>query len=171
MPSKFEQMRHRENRRMRANFYQTDHNMHMSNQKIRNDHYKFDAMRHRENRTMRHNLDPHLTNRSIRGFMNSTVTSATGLLNGAKGLFAPAGGRGGGGSGGGGGGESGASGRSGAYRGGGAGGINESGSAINSNIPSASTRMKDNDGMQSSSLIPIAIGVAVVGFFIFSKKK
>jgi hypothetical protein len=152
--------------------------MHMSNQKIRNDHYKFDAMRHRENRTMRHNLDPHLTNRSIRGFMNSTVTSATGLLNGAKGLFAPAGGRGGSGSGGGGGGgdsggygSGGASGGGGAYGGGGAGGIDESGSAINSNIPSASTHIKDNDGMQSSSLIPIAIGVAVVGFFIFSKKK
>jgi hypothetical protein len=154
--------------------------MHMSNQKIRNDHYKFEAMRHRENRTMRHNLDPHLTNRSIRGFMNSTVTSATGLLNGAKGLFAPAGGRGGSGSGGGGGGESGASGGSGSYGGGGVGGVNggggvggvnESGSAINSNIPSASTHIKDNDGMQSSSLIPIAIGVAVVGFFIFSKKK
>ena len=171
MPSKFEQMRHRENRRMRANFYQTDHNMHMSNQKIRNDHYKFEAMRHRENRTMRHNLDPHLTNRSIRGFMNSTVTSATGLLNGAKGLFAPAGGRGGSGSGGGGGGESGASGGSGAYGGGGAGGVNESGSAINSNIPSATTHVSDTNGMQSSSLIPIAIGVAVVGFFIFSKKK
>ena len=160
---------------MRANFYQTDHNMHMSNQKIRNDHYKFDAMRHRENRTMRNNLDPHLTNRAIRGFIGSTVSTANGLLGGAKGLFGPR--RGGGGGGGGGGGDSGgygsggASGGGGAYGGGGAGGIDESGSAINSNIPSATTHVSDTNGMQSSSLIPIAIGVAVVGFFIFSKKK
>jgi hypothetical protein len=137
--------------------------MHMSNQKIRNDHYKFEAMRHRENRTMRHNLDPHLTNRSIRGFIGSTVNTATGLLGGAKGLFGP---RRGGSGGGGGGGDSGGYGS-----GGGSGGIDESGSAINSNIPSATTHIKDNDGMQSSSLIPIAIGVAVVGFFIFGKKK
>jgi hypothetical protein len=151
----------------------------MSNQKIRNDHYKFDAMRHRENRTMRHNLDPHLTNRSIRGFIGSTVNTATGLLGGAKGLFGPRRGGSGGGGGGGGGGDSGGygsggpsgSGGGGYGSGGGSGGIDESGSAINSNIPSATTHIKDNDGMQSSSLIPIAIGVAVVGFFIFSKKK
>ena len=36
MPSKFEQMRHRENRKMRANFYATNHATHMSNQKINN---------------------------------------------------------------------------------------------------------------------------------------
>jgi hypothetical protein len=104
MPSKFERMRHRENSKMRANFHKTDHNMHMTNQKIRNDHYKFNDMRHRENRTMRHNLDPHLTNRAIRGFMGSTIKSAKGLIGGAKGLFGSGGGGGGGsGSGGGGG--------------------------------------------------------------------
>ena len=147
MPSKFERMRHRENSKMRANWYKTDHNMHMNN------------------RTMRHNLDPHRTNRAIRGFMKST----TGLLNGAKGLFGPK--RGGGGGSGGGGSGGGAYAGAGQNGGGaGSGGISDSGSLVNSDIPTASSHESESEGMKSSTSIPIAIGVAVVGYFLFSKK-
>ena len=149
MPSKFERMRHRENSKMRANFHKTDHNMHMNN------------------RTMRHNLDPHLTNRAIRGFMGSTIKSAKGLIGGAKGLFGSGGGSGGG-SGSGGGAYSGAGQNGG---GAGSGGISDSGSLVNSDIPTASSHESESEGMKSSSLIPIAIGVAVVGFFLFSNNK
>jgi hypothetical protein len=144
--------------------------MHMTNQKIRNDHYKFNDMRHKENRTMRHNLDPHLTNRAIRGFMGSTFKSAKGLIGGAKELFGSGKGSGGSGSGSG-------SGSGGAYSGAGqngggagSGGISDSGSLVNSDIPTASSHESESEGMKSSTLIPIAIGVAVVGYFLFSKK-
>jgi hypothetical protein len=120
---------------------------------------------HMNNRTMRHNLDPHLTNRAIRGFMKST----SGLLNGAKGLFGPKGGSGGGGSGSGGGGAYSGAGENGG--GAGSGGISDSGSLVNSDIPTASSHESESDGMTSSTLIPIAIGVAVVGYFLFIKKK
>ena len=148
MPSKFEQMRHRENRRMRANFYQTDHNMHMSNQKIRNDHYKFDAMRHRENRRIRnHNWDP----ANAKGFFTKTIPS---IFNSAtKGLL------GGGGRGGGGGSsdsermEGGPEGV-GAYGGGaGSGGMSESGSIANPDSGSTSPYISDSDGKQPLPLI------------------
>jgi hypothetical protein len=110
--------------------------------------------------------------------INTSVQSYTKILA-QSGLFG--GKRSGGGGGGGGGGEgeskaingeaSGASGASGAYGGSGAGGMSESGSAINSGIPSALSHISDITGAKSSSLIPLAIGVAVVGYFIFSKKK
>ena len=171
MPSKFEEMRHRENRRIRETFYQTQRNVQASNQ-------KFDAMRHRENRKMRSDFGK-IGNDVVKfgNTLKTSVQSYTKILT-QSGLF---GGKrsGGGGGGGGGGGESkavdgeasGASGASGAYGGSGAGGMGESGSAINSGLPSALSHISDITGTKSSSLIPLAIGVAVVGFFIFSKKK
>jgi len=157
MPSKFEQMRHRENRRMRANFYATNHATHMSNQKIRNHFYNVDHQRHRENSRMRG-----FFTKSIPGFFNSAAKGVGGLLGGK---------RGGGGGGGGGdrmeGGESGA----GAYGGGaGSGGISDSGSIANPDNEMASSNAEDSDGSQSLPIIPIVIGVAVVGYFMFSKK-
>ncbi len=159
MPSKFEQMRHRENRRMRANFYATNYATHMSNQKIRNDHYNFDHMRHRENIRMRAlpaNTKEFFT-KSIPNFLNS---AAKGLLGG--------GGKGSSGS------ErmEGGPGGMGAYGGGaGSGGMSESGSIANPDSTSTSPYISNSDGSQSLPLIPIAIGIAVVGFFILSKKK
>ena len=157
MPSKFEQMRHRENRRMRANFYATNHSTHMSNQKIRNNFYNIDHQRHRENSRMRG-----FFTKSIPGFFNSAAKGVGGLLGGK---------RGGGGGGGGGdrmeGGPEGA----GAYGGGaGSGGISDSGSIANPDNEMASTNAETSDGSQPLPIIPIVIGVAVVGYFMFSKK-
>ena len=150
MPSKFEQMRHRENRKMRANFYATNHSTHMSNQKIRNHFYNVDHQRHRENRRMRG-----FFTKSIPGFFNSA----------AKGLFG-----GGGGSSGSDKIEGGPEG-AGAYGGGaGSGGISDSGSIANPDNEMASTNAETSDGSQSLPIIPIVIGVAVVGYFMFSKK-
>lgn len=59
----------------------------------------------------------------------------------------------------------------GAYGGGaGSGGMSESGSIVNPELATASTHTETSDGSQSLPLIPIAIGVVVVGYFIFSKK-
>ena len=158
MPSKFEQMRHRENRRMRANFYATNHATHMSNQKIRNDHYNFDHMRHKENSRMRAlpaNTKEFFT-KSIPNFFNS---AAKGLLGGggkrSSGSERMEGGPGG----------------MGAYGGGaGSGGMSESGSIVNPELPTASTHTSDSDGTQPLPIIPIVIGVAVVGYLMFNKK-
>ena len=49
--------------------------------------------------------------------------------------------------------------------------MEESGAAMNSEISSTFSCVYDNDGSQPASLIPIAIGVAVVGFLIFSKNQ
>ena len=152
MSSKFEQMRHRENRKMRANFYATNHATHMSNQKIRNHFYNVDHQRHRENSRTRG-----LFTKTIPGLLSSAVNGVGGLLGGRKG--------------GGGdkieGGPEGA----GAYGGGaGSGGISDSGSIANPDNEMASSNAETSDGSQSLPLIPIAIGVVVVGYFIFSKK-
>ncbi len=80
MPSKFEQMRHRENRKMRTNFYATNHATHMSNQKIRNNAYNFDHMRHRENSKTRG-----LFTKTIPGLLSSAVNGVGGLLGGRRG--------------------------------------------------------------------------------------
>ena len=70
MSSKFEQMRRRENRRIRANFEKTKNDIHMSNRKIVNDHHKFTEMRQRENRKIRNtNWDP----ANAKGFFSKTV--------------------------------------------------------------------------------------------------
>jgi hypothetical protein len=135
--------------------------MHMSNQKIRNDHYKFDAMRHRENRRIRNrNWDP----ANAKGFFIKTIpnlfNSATNsLLGGARGGSSGSermeGGPGG----------------MGAYGGGaGSGGMSESGSIVNPELATASTHTETSDGSQPLPIIPIVIGVAVVGYFMFSKK-
>ena len=47
--------------------------------------------------------------------------------------------------------------------------MEEAGAAMNSEISSTFSCVYDNDGLQPASLIPVAIGVAVVGFLIFSK--
>ena len=156
MPSKFEQMRHRENRKMRANFYATNPATHMSNQKIRNNAYNFDHMRHRENSRTRG-----LFTKTIPGLLSSAVNGVGGLLGGR---------RGGGGGGGGDKIEGGPEG-AGAYGGGaGSGGISDSGSIANPDNEIASTNAETSDGSQSLPIIPIVIGVAVVGYFMFSKK-
>ena len=157
MPSKFEQMRHRENRKMRANFYATNHATHMSNQKIRNNAYNFDHMRHRENSRTRG-----LFTKTIPGLLSSAVNGVGGLLGGRRG--------GGGGSSGSDRIEGGPEG-AGAYGGGaGSGGISDSGSIANPDNEMASTNAETSDGSQSLPIIPIVIGVAVVGYFMFSKK-
>jgi archaellum component FlaC len=79
MPSKFEEMRHRENRRIRESFYQTQRNVQASNQKIRNDYNKFDAMRHRENRKMRNDFG-----RMGNDFKNIGKTINTGIKSSFK---------------------------------------------------------------------------------------
>ena len=162
MPSKFEQMRHRENRRIRQNF-----DGHLINRKIRNDHFKFaenfNDMRHRENRRIRNrNWDP----ANAKGFFTKTIPN---LFNSATNSILGGGRRGGGSSGserm-----EGGPEGM-GAYGGGaGSGGMSESGSIVNPELATASTHTETSDGSQSLPLIPIAIGVVVVGYFIFSKK-
>jgi hypothetical protein len=167
-------MRHRENRRIRESFYKTQRNVQASNQKIKNDFNKFDAMRHRENRKMRNDFGKIGNDFKNIGKTINTGIKSTFKMIGKSGIFG-GGKRGGGG----GGGSSGGSGEgSGAYteagqngEGAGSGGMSESGSAINSGIPSALSHISDMTGTNSSSLIPLAIGVAVVGFFIFSKKK
>jgi len=59
----------------------------------------------------------------------------------------------------------------GAYGGGaGSGGISDSGSIANPDNEMASTNAETSDGSQSLPIIPIVIGVAVVGYFMFSKK-
>ena len=157
MPSKFEQMRHRENRKMRANFYATNHAIHMSNQKIRNNAYNFDHMRHRENSRTRG-----LFTKTIPGLLSSAVNGVGGLLGGRRG--------GGGGSSGSDKIEGGPEG-AGAYGGGaGSGGISDSGSIANPDNEMASTNAETSDGSQPLPIIPIVIGVAVVGYFMFSKK-
>jgi hypothetical protein len=108
--------------------------------------------------------------------INTSIQSYTKILT-QSGLFG--GKRSGGGGGGGGGGEtkaidgdvSGTALASNGVSGSGSGGMSESGSAINSGIPSALSHISDMTGTNSSSIIPLAIGVAVVGYFIFSKKK
>jgi len=95
--------------------------------------------------------------KSIPGFFNSAVNGVGGLLGGRKG--------------GGGdkieGGPEGA----GAYGGGaGSGGISDSGSIANPDNGMASANAETSDGSQSLPIIPIVIGVAVVGYFMFSKK-
>jgi len=168
MPSKFEEMRKRENRRIRQAF-----DGHLINRKIRNDHFKFaenfNNMRHRENRRIRnHNWDP----ANAKGFFTKTIPS---IFNSAtKGLLGGGGGGGGGGRGGGSSGsermEGGPEGV-GAYGGGaGSGGMSESGSIANPDSGSTSPYISDSDGKQPLPLIPIAIGVVVVGYFLFSKK-
>jgi hypothetical protein len=192
MSSKFEQMRRRENRRIRANFEKTKNDIHMSNRKIVNDHHKFTEMRQRENRKIRNtNWDP----ANAKGFFTKTVPKlvnsipnvAKSVANSVAGVFGGGGGRrnrpsgsqirgsdGGGYEGGEGGGGYGGGGEAGlgpvGGPGGGPGGGEDSGSALNSEIPSAFSHVYDVDGTESSSLIPIAIGVAVVGFLIFRKK-
>jgi len=99
----------------------------------------------------------------MRGFFTKSIPNF--FDSAAKGLF------GGGKKGGGGdrmeGGETGA----GAYGGGaGSGGISDSGSIANPDNAMASSNAETSDGSQSLPLIPIAIGVVVVGYFIFSKK-
>ena len=136
MPSKFEQMRYRENRRMRANFYATNHATHMSNQKIRNNAYNFDHMRHRENSRTRG-----LFTKTIPGLLSSAVNGVGGLLGGRRG--------GGGGSSGSDRIERGPEG-AGAYGGGaGSGGISDSGSIANPDNAMASTNAETSDGSQS----------------------
>ena len=49
--------------------------------------------------------------------------------------------------------------------------MEEAGAAMNSEISSAFSYVYDNDGSQPASLIPVAIGVAVVGLLIFSKNQ
>lgn len=88
MPSKFEQMRHRENRRIRQAF-----DGHLINRKIRNDHFKFaenfNDMRHRENRRIRNrNWDP----ANAKGFFTKTIPS---IFNSATNGLLGGGGRGG----------------------------------------------------------------------------
>ena len=192
MSSKFEQMRRRENRRIRANFEKTKNDIHMSNRKIVNDHHKFTEMRQRENRKIRNtNWDP----ANAKGFFTKTVPKlvnsipnvAKSVANSVAGVFGGGGGRrdrpsgsairgsdGGGYEGGEGGGGYGGGGEAGlgpvGGPGGGPGGGEDSGSALNSEIPSAFSHVYDVNGTESSSLIPIAIGVAVVGFLIFRKK-
>ena len=180
MPSKFEEMRKRENRRIRENYakwndmrhrenrkIRQDFDGHLINQKIRNNHYKFNEMRHLENRKIRNrNWDP----ANAKGFFTKTIPS---IFNSAtNGLL----GGGGGGSRGGGssgpermeGGPEGV----GAYGGGaGSGGMSESGSIANPDSTSTSPYISASDGSQSLPIIPIVIGVAVVGYFILSKKK
>ena len=170
MTSKFEAMRQRENRRMRESFYKLQRNVQASNQKIRNDYNKFDAMRHRENRKMRNDFG-----KIGNDFKNIGKTINTGISSSFK-MIRQSGIFGGGKRSGGGGGSEGsgeayngeASGSGGSGR---SGGMSESGSLINSGIPSALSHISDMTGTNSSSIIPLAIGVAVVGFFIFSKKK
>ena len=174
MTSKFEAMRQRENRRMRESFYKLQRNVQASNQKIRNDYNKFDAMRHRENRKMRNDFGKIGNDFKNIGKTINTGIKSTFKMIGQSGIFGGGGGGGGGSGGGGGGGEGGggeAYGGSGASGGSGAGGMSESGSAINSGLPSALSHISDITGTNSSSLIPLAIGVAVVGYFILSKKK
>ncbi len=191
MSSKFQEMRRRENRRIRANFEKTKNDIHMSNRKIVNDHHKFTEMRQRENRKIRNtNWDP----ANAKGFFTKTVPKlvnsipnvAKSVANSVAGVFGGGGGRrnrpsasairgsdgggyeGGEGGGGYGGGEAGLGPVGGP--GGGPGGGEDSGSVLNSEIPSAFSHVYDVNGTESSSLIPIAIGVAVVGFLIFRKK-
>ena len=178
MTSKFEAMRQRENRRIRESFYKLQRNVQVSNQKIRNDYNKFDAMRHRENRKMRNDFGKIGNDfKNIGKTINTGISSSfkmirqSGIFGGGKRSGGGGGGGGGEGGGGGGGGGGEAYGGSGASGGSGAGGMSESGSAINSGLPSALSHISDITGTNSSSLIPLAIGVAVVGFFIFSKKK
>jgi hypothetical protein len=125
----------------------------MSNQKIRNHFYNVDHQRHRENSRTRG-----LFTKTIPGLLSSAVNGVGGLLGGRRG-------------GGGGdkieGGPEGA----GAYGGGaGSGGISDSGSIANPDNEMASTNAETSDGSQSLPIIPIVIGVAVVGYFMFSKK-
>jgi hypothetical protein len=130
----------------------------MSNQKIRNHFYNVDHQRHRENSRMRG-----FFTKSIPGLLNSAVNGVGGLLGGRRG--------GGGGSSGSDRIEGGPEG-AGAYGGGaGSGGMSESGSIANPDSTSTSPYISDSDGRQSLPIIPIAIGVAVVGYFILSKKK
>jgi hypothetical protein len=157
-------MRHRENRRIRQAF-----DGHLINRKIRNDHFKFaenfNDMRHRENRRIRNrNWDP----ANAKGFFTKTIPS---IFNSATNGLLGGGGRGGGG------GSSGSQRMEGgpegmgAYGGGaGSGGMSESGSIVNPELATASTHTNTSDGSQSLPLIPIAIGVVVVGYFLFSKK-
>ena len=126
-------------------------------------------MRHLENRKIRNrNWDP----ANAKGFFTKTIPS---IFNSAtNGLL---GGGGGGRGGGGGGGSSGPERMEGgpegvgAYGGGaGSGGMSESGSIANPDSTSTSPYISDSDGRQSLPIIPIVIGVAVVGYFMFSKK-
>jgi len=48
--------------------------------------------------------------------------------------------------------------------------MSESGSIVNPEIATASTHTSDSDGSQPLPIIPIVIGVAVVGYFMFRKK-
>ena len=178
MPSKFDEMRHRENRRIRENYakwsdmrhrenrkIREDFDAHAINSKIRANHNKFSEMRHRENRKIRNqNWDP----ANAKGFFTKTIPS---IFNSATNSLL-GGGRGGGGGSSGSERMEGGPGGAGAYGGGaGSGGMSESGSIVNPEIATASTHTNTSDGSQPLPLIPIVIGVAVVGYFIFSKKK
>jgi hypothetical protein len=176
------------NNAFKISIQKTSNDIHMSNRKIRNDHHKFTEMRQRENRKIRNtNWDPanaqgvftktvpKLVN-SIPNVAKSVAKSVAGVFGGGSRRNRPSGSakrgsdgggyEGGGGEGGYGGGEAGP----GPVGGPGGGGGGNSGSALNSEIPSAFSHVYDVNGTESSSLIPVAINVAVVGFLIFSKK-
>ena len=150
MPSKIEKSIHLSNRKIRNDHYKTVNSIHLSNRKIRNDHYK--------------------TVRNIKK-TNWDPLNAKGALKSVSGFFQSLGGGGGGGS------NPGDSGGGSNPGSGGGGGGGVSGTGLSSSNPSGATpdgpdtSSYGEDGENKSKLIiPIVLACAVGAFLLFKGK-
>ena len=160
MPSKTEHAIHLSNRKIRNDHYKTTNAIHLSNRKVRNDHYNLTNSIHLSNRKIRNtNWDP---------------LNAKGAARSAVGFFQSLSGSN---SGGGGGGPSGGSNPdsasgTGLWTGGGASGSTANPSDKPAGVLDSLFNTSGEDGEQKNKLIiPIAILACVVGGYFLMKKQ
>ena len=155
MPSKTEHAIHLSNRKIRNDHYKTTNAIHLSNRKIRNDHYNLTNSIHLSNRKIRNtNWDP---------------LNAKGAARSAVGFFQSLSGSNSGGGGGDGGGPGGGASGTGLSTGGASGTGGDSNDKPKGVLDSLFDTSGE-DGEQKKVLIPIAILACVVGGYFLMKK-